>query len=297
MLRIFAQDIRTLKHDIYQKWYDGISELHQRAEETTDKCPKALRIDNWDAIFLLQHSQYLLTRIDSSYSLRDKLFERAAFIAMAALLTYNKSWEAVKAYKQIVRKNRGAGPWHNAFVEFEQMVFIASEQDIQLGIVSISDAADLAHRTTIELIDVLDKELRLPPRGSIASIGKLVKRKMSTIYGVVSKRTMSAGQYETHDYYFLYGILHLLYSLSSRIKAETRVLCFAEMVGGIRRVLEKINDIPLDVHRKATDLYNYIVLMGVRDGTSYGKPEDVAMVTTWIRQHPDKAEEEEHSKS
>jgi hypothetical protein len=96
---------------------------------------KNYQIDRWDAIFLLKHTQYLLTRIEDSHSLTEKLFEREAFLAMAALLTYTKSWQAIGAYTGLLRNHRGAEPWHETFMAFEQMVFIASEKDIQTGIV------------------------------------------------------------------------------------------------------------------------------------------------------------------
>jgi hypothetical protein len=182
-------------------------------------------------------------------------------------------------------------------VEFEQMVFIASKKDIQTGIVSLHGAKDLAHHTTMELVDILDSQLRLPPAGALASIGKTVKRKFSKFYGALSKRTMSARPYETHDYYFLYGILNLLCSRAFRVEKETRPVCYAEMVGVIRRVLETTNDIPLQVYRKTTDLYNCIVWIGERDDHGvYGKPDDVTAITEWLRRNPDKAEEAEHSK-
>jgi hypothetical protein len=108
---------------------------------------------------------------------------------------------------------------------------------------------------------------------------------------------MSAGPYETHDYYFLYGILSLLYSLSFRVERETRPVCYAAMVGAIRRVLETTNDIPIQVSRKASDLYNCIVWMAERDGNIvYGKPEDIAAISALLKQEPDRAEEAEYSR-
>ena len=296
ILRSFAQDVQKLKHEIHQRWYDGISALNQYAEEAMFDCDKKYQIDAWDTVFLLQYTQYLLTRIEDSYNLTDTLFERTKFMAMAALLTYNKSWEAISAYKGLIRKHRGAGPWHEAFLDFEQMVFIASEKDVQSGIVSISGATDLAHRTTIELVDILDSELRLPPASTLTSLGKQIKRTFSTLYGAISKRAMSAGPYETHNYYFVYGILNLLYSLSFRVAKETRPRCYAEMIGVIRRVLETTNDVPLQVYRKASDLYNYIVWTAERDNESYGKLEDLAAIAAWIKRNGGKSEEVEHSK-
>jgi len=289
-LRALGQEADTLTHLERNTWYDGIAKLGEMTQTLLkDSCSEMYKIETWDAIFHLKHSENLLACIDDIQSGGAALLGRSVLLMKGALQGFNHQWELVGTIKELLKGHRNKSEWHAEYLALETLAFLTADLNPPY---SSPNTYDAAYETVKQIKDYLEDELPLAKTTIAARFSTAIGRLSSQI----SQLTMSVGPSEVHTDYFTYGLLNLLYQLAFQVDDKR---CFGEMIGSVRVVLRTKKYIHRCLYRKAVDLYYAVDELGQekKPKRSYGEVEDLNYIKKWIHDHSDLAENAQTSRA
>jgi hypothetical protein len=296
-IRMYKYNGRCLDHQLHNDVYTGITNLWKIFDRHRTTRDDALRVEDWNAAFLIKHCQYLLVSIDDSESFAKKVARRAVLGLEGAATGLGHHYTDTKHKAlEIAKRNRLRPRWHDEFIQLEDACWTVIAGDIRIhesgdfenDIAAIVDEEMMVTHLLRDGIEThLDDHQTQPSKFS-----SLVRHTL----GRSTHYLQQAGPYEEHDEYFCYGILDLIYQLSFRIRKRSRRRCFSEFLKVALRILEERKSSPC-LCLKATDIWNRIAEIGDKDRLVYGDVEDRDAINRWINQYGINAEKSEFSSS
>ena len=260
----------VLHADVHKQWYGGVNILYGRFTVARLARSPEFQIEVWDSMFLFKHIQYLLLSIPDSHTGGRRFVEFGGRIAKSALQGYGGQYvEALDSLKVAVSRKHKREPWHDRYLESEENFFSASYGTDEDGVASAEREAVIALRNEIERVLLEHGTKRLN-----------IKQGFKFLGARVGQSFQSAGPSEDNAHYYQYGLLDLLYRGSFKIR--NRQVCFTEMIGAVRRILER--SFCQRLHRKAIDLYRHLAELGISHRVIYGDPEERDAIDRWINQ-------------
>lgn len=285
-LRLFATTLRLYKyegipfiHPLRDLLYNKLKDLQHKLDKDHNACPSELQIEKWNIRFLIQHCLYLLMSIDDSHSLATVAARRVFAAGDAALRAYGGQYRDVRKYtREAMKRWRTRPKWHDEYMKMEDICFtiyarrIALESEPSQEIAEVySEEKEAVHEICNTLEDLLNIE---PSRLYALSEG------WRTIRAKAVQASLDMGSYEEHAEYFKYGLLDLMYQLLFRIRG--RAICFPEILGAVKAVLETTERKANCLHRKAVDIFRHITALGAEDERQYGETKDCNFIESCI---------------
>jgi len=265
--------IIVMHADVRRQWYGGVNMLYYRYTEGRMARSPEFQIEVWDSKFLFKHIQYLLLSIPDSHTGGRRFVELGGWIAKGALQGYGGQYvDALDSLKAAVSRKHKREPWHDQYLESEENFFATSYGTDEDGVASAEREVVITFRNEIERVLLEHGTIRLN-----------IKQGFKFLGAKVGQSLQSAGPSEDNAHYYEYGLLDLLYRWSFKIRNHQ--VCFTEMIGAVRRVLEGSSCQRL--HRKAIDLYRHLTELGIPHGVIYGDPEERDAIDRWINQFQD----------
>lgn len=281
-LRLYKYEGATLLHSLRDSLYKGINDLKDNFDDDRKNCPPELLIESENVAFLLQHCLYLLISIEDSESLTATAAKRVFALSDAALSVYGSQYvDARKHIREATKAQRTRPKWHDEFMKLEDTCFTIFARGIALESETSQEITEIyseEREAVIDLRNHLEDLLNVEP-GRLYALSDGWRR----IRGRTTNIAMAMGTYEEHAEYFQYGLLDLFYQLLFRIRG--RGLCFPEIVGVIKAVLERTHKKADRLHRKAIDIYRRINRLGADDEKDYGELEDCEYIDNWTSHH------------
>jgi hypothetical protein len=281
-LRLYKYHGKSLDQQLHQEVYDGISKISSIFENNKEGRDGKRRIEDRDVAFLIKHCQFLLISIDSSASLARQLARRAIIGVDGALAGFGSQYQEIRpAVAKIIKRQRSRPKWHEEYTQLEDACWTVFASDIRMrGLqsdVDIETLIDEARLTTSVLCDSFEA-YHIPKQSKLNAFIRQTK-------GRATELLQESGPFEEHSEYMRYGILDLLYQLSFRIRKRARRACFIDILKVIRRILEQSEPSIAELHLKAIDLWNRVILLGEKDRCVYGTDEDCHAIGKWIKSH------------
>jgi hypothetical protein len=290
-LRIYKYHGKSLNQQLHESVYQGISKLWSDFQNARGRRNETLRVEDWNVSFLVNHCQGLLVSVDSSDSFSRKISKRAIVFFDTAVSGASGQYQDLRpGLVQLLKRQRDRPKWHEEFVRLEDACSGVFAGEIRFhGTYDISALVDEAIAATI----VLEESMEFHCQGRRQGPG--VTDRVRKVMGIATEAVSDSGAYEEHGEYLRYGILDLLSLLLVRTRKRSRVDCFQGVLRIVRMVLERSPKSANMLHLKATDLWNRILDLGVKDEETYGDPEDRYAILDWVRQNPTNVEAPENS--
>jgi hypothetical protein len=287
-IRVYKYSGRCLDLQIHQDVYRGLENLANTLENNRRGTDERLKIEEWNAAFLLKHCLYLLLSVDNSGAV-------GRTVARRAVMAFDHSVEEAEEYSdlksvgiQILRRQRSRPKWHDEYMHLEDTCWSIFVSDIHGCCTDIDVLLDETNAVTHLLRD----SMRAHPIQSSQTQNKAQKLR-HVVQTARNLGNVAQNDVYDEDDYLRYGILDLFYQLSFRTRKRSRVKCFTEHVKLLRMVLEGCSS--TSMRTKATDLWNRILDLGEIDHIGYGTEEDRQAIHNWISRHPDDTEPKEYS--
>lgn len=283
-LRRYKYHRKSLNDDSHKAIYDGINMLSSVSKNNKDRRPANQRVEDENVAFLLKHYQFLLVSINSSQSLTRELSRRAILGIDVALAGFGSQYHEIRPrVAEIIKRQRSRPPWHEVYMQLEDACWSVFASDIRMCSmdrdINIDHFKDEACLMTFLLKDCLETQLKQSRKTS--KVRTFLRHSM----GHATDLIQGSGPFEEHGQYLSFGILDLLYQLSSRIRKRAREKCFPDFLKIIRMVLEHSPGGSLQLHLKATDLWNRVLLLNEKDNQLYGDEEDRRTIDKWVKQY------------
>ena len=289
MIRLYKYCGRALDQQIHQDVYRNLNRLTDILKHNRRGTDERLKVEEFNADFLLKHCQFLLLSIDSTESL-GRSIARRAILTMDTHTGIEPDAQLQSRALEIHQSQRIRPKWHDEYMQLEDACWSAFAGDIRIRGSSNVDAILQETIASTQLLrDSLEAHLpRRPP--SQSKMNKVMKRAVNNLANGGSETAPNQEQVD----YLHYGILDLLYQISFRCRKRSRVECFTEYVQLIRLILERCHS-NAGLHLKATDLWNRILDLGDTDGIGYGDQDDRETIHGWISDHLDATEAPDYS--
>lgn len=284
MLRIYQFTCRSLESTVYDAVYKGITRLNDAYENGHGDRDSSQVIEDLNVAFLIQHCQNLLLSINSSESVSRKLAKRAIGIIDTALAGFGGQYDRIRpGALDAVERKRTRSKWHIEYTELEDACWSIFASDIRVrtdeDLIDIDVFIEEANLIAKCLHGALQEKIEATPKPT------LVDRVVRTALGRSTDVLQRSGPFAQHHEYFHYGILDLAYQLTFRVRKRARPECFKLLLKMAKLVLDKSIPSNSQIHLKATDLYNRISILRLKDAKEYGDANDWQSMKSWIEDH------------